>query len=115
MSDVPNSERKLGAINGTLPDGSEGVVGYVFWCPGCEMPHVYWTKLSKASQPEQPIWSFNGDLEKPTFSPSLLMYGTEASPRCHLFLREGRLEFVGDSQHKLAGQVVDLPALPEGW
>ena len=76
---------------------------YVFDCPGCECPHVVY-----------PSWQFNGDLERPTFTPSLLVNGTDgylnpAMPRCHSFIRDGTIQFLGDSTHALAGQTVDLP------
>ncbi len=33
--------------------------------------------------------------------------------RCHTFITDGRIQFLGDCSHKLAGQTVDLPAWPE--
>jgi hypothetical protein len=32
---------------------------------------------------------------------------------CHYFLRDGQIEFCGDSIHALAGQRVQLPDWPE--
>lgn len=60
------------------------------------------------------IWSFNGDMERPTFSPSLLVWptGDGYQKRCHLFLTDGQLQFCGDSDHALAGQTVPLPEWP---
>jgi hypothetical protein len=96
----PNAPPKLLRMTGT--DGK--VTGYLFWCPGCKEPHPYGV----------PRWSFNGDEAAPTFNPSLLVF--DGSPQhktqCHLFLRDGRLEFLPDSQHELAGQTVDLPVFP---
>ena len=77
--------------------------GYVFWCPGCEEAHTY----------DVPRWSFNGDMDKPTFTPSLLY--PEKKVRCHLFVRAGKIEYCGDCGHALAGQTVDLPDLPAEW
>ncbi len=31
------------------------------------------------------------------------------SPLCHSFVRDGRIEFLGDCTHKLAGQTIELP------
>jgi len=31
---------------------------------------------------------------------------------CHYFITDGKIEFCGDSPHKLAGQIVDLPDWP---
>jgi hypothetical protein len=65
------------------------------------------------------FWSFDGNLHQPTFAPSLLCQSTrwdEASQQrvphiCHTFIRDGRIEFLSDCTHALAGQTVDLPEL----
>lgn len=82
--------------------------GYRFDCPGCHEPHVVQTSGDHA-------WGFNGDVDKPTFSPSVLIQWRDhdgvavAEHRCHFFIRDGRIEFCSDSGHELAGQIVDLP------
>lgn len=84
-------------------------VAVLIFCPGCEAVHSLTIKRSS------PCWEFNGDLESPTFSPSLLVYETKGpdgniySPRCHSFIREGRIQFLTDCGHSLAGETVDLP------
>jgi hypothetical protein len=85
---------------------------YSFYCPGCGCRHGCRVRNDGAA----PSWSFNGDMERPTFSPSLLTreYGETITPRvCHLFLSDGRLRFLSDCTHHLAGQTVDLPDLPQ--
>jgi hypothetical protein len=70
-------------------------------------------------------WSFNGDVNKPTFSPSIhIKTGRYADPDfddseepdlskiCHYFLQDGELRYCGDSTHALAGKNVPLPELP---
>lgn len=62
-------------------------------------------------------WTFNGDVEKPTFNPSFRQSGGGAIPKgqsCHYFIHGGQIEFCGDSWHTLAGQTVPMPPLPEG-
>lgn len=58
-------------------------------------------------------WAWNGDLTLPTLSPSILCrwtHGEAHEPRCcHSFVRNGRIEFLSDCTHALAGQTVDLP------
>lgn len=50
----------------------------------------------------------NGSMDKPTFRPSLLCNaGSQAV--CHSFVTDGRIEFLSDCHHALAGQTVDLP------
>lgn len=100
------------------------VVGYSFRCPGCEsferkhlIPrHTIWVKQVRGSGPHA-TWDFNGDLEKPTFSPSIGCHRNWWNPEterydddlyCHSYLRDGVLEFLPDSTHKLAGQKVPL-------
>jgi len=79
--------------------------GYSFYCPGCKHLHVFYTKHPKGVQ-----WSFNGDFEKPTFSPSLRnRSNAPGMPQvCHLFVRDGMIEFCNDSDHELAGKTVPL-------
>lgn len=76
-----------------------------------------------------PTWSFNGDFDKPTFAPSVLVQGHQIEVdangkwtgewvrdaageplplRCHSFIRDGQIEFLGDCTHALAGQTVAL-------
>lgn len=74
---------------------------YWFHCPGCDIPHAFTVKPKFGTG-----WDFNNDLEKPTFSPSLLC---DSKRRCHLFLKEGKIQFLNDCHHDLAGQTVDCP------
>lgn len=100
---------------------AEGAYGH--WCPACGEMH---------SIPDN--WSFNGNLDKPTFSPSVKITGVKtvkdalgewtgewvrdeqgkAVPDCcHYILTDGILNFCGDCLHDLKGQAVPLPELPE--
>jgi len=85
----------------------EGAFGC--WCPGCQELHAL-------PYPGRG-WGFNGDLERPTFSPSFkiewhgLQDGVEAHRVCHFTLTAGILHFHNDSTHSLRGDV-PLPPLP---
>lgn len=59
-----------------------------------------------------PSWEYNLNPEKPTLEPSIL---ATAGPGwvCHSFVRDGRIQFLGDCTHSLAGQTVDLPEIKE--
>lgn len=70
----------------------------VFHCPGCGYGHPY----------EVPRWSWNGDMVRPSFTPSLLCNPFSPEHRCHLFVTDGRIHYCSDCHHKLAGQVVDM-------
>lgn len=79
---------------------------YLFECPGCDMMHQV-----HVGRQGIPSWTFNGDLEKPTFNPSLVVrYDLRNVPKvCHSFIRDGKIEFLTDCTHDLAGQTVTIP------
>lgn len=79
----------------------------LFHCPGCKYDH--WV----ATTGDRPRWTFNGDFDKPTFSPSILVNQSHPSKRCHSFVKEGKIQFLSDCWHDLKGQTVDLPDLDE--
>ncbi len=76
---------------------------FIFWCPGCKYAHPLDTKR----------WKWNGDLVKPTATPSLLLKALgDRHPRCHLFIKDGQLRFLKDCTHDLAGQTVEMEPWP---
>lgn len=86
---------------------------YVFYCPGCKICHQF----------ELPKWKFNKDLENPTVSPSLLMRGgqkrnltsEEVLPRCHLYIRNGNIQFLKDCTHPLKNQTIPMVDWEGNW
>jgi Family of unknown function (DUF6527) len=79
-----------------------------FYCPGCDDTHVIHCDGPHAAATVVPTWQWDGNPELPTISPSVLVeYG--AGKRCHSFVHSGRIEFLSDCTHKLAGETVDLP------
>jgi hypothetical protein len=85
-------------------------IGYLFWCPGCKEAHAF--RIVKLG-PDAPVWQFNGDVERPTFAPSLLYYGDKkTTKRCHLTLVNGELSFLNDCEHALKGKKTALPDWP---
>lgn len=116
---------------GQINDRLRSIAGqhFGFWCPGCEcMHHV-----------AKDIWTFDGNYDAPTIAPSLLVtsghFLSEWKPgdpcwctywaehpnerrvfeckRCHTFVVAGMIQFLSDCAHKLAGQTVPIPSLPE--
>ena len=106
--------------------------GYAYWCQGCEQMHSVRTEGPGS-------WGFNGDIERPTFTPSVLVtsghyiaqwdrkecwctYNAEHPDqlasfkchRCHTFITDGTVQFLADCSHPLAGQTLPLPDLPDG-
>jgi len=71
-------------------------------------------------------WQFNGDLESPTFSPSLLVTGKKMPTQdeanrimadekvdlpdvvCHSFIKDGNIQYLSDCTHEYAGKTVKL-------
>ena len=99
----------------------DGLIGYNVICPGCRTfevkhlacRHMFLTVPFGA----HPVWEFDGNMERPTFSPSLLMKSDWWNPeteafdiqlQCHFFLRDGIFEYLDDCNHKLAGQNVPM-------
>ena len=108
---------------------ANGDEGLTYWCQGCKMPHGIKTKGSGA-------WTWNGDVDKPIFGPSVLYQMDRWTPPvtpenidqwraapweqvqvkhvCHTFIgcngaQPGQVIFLGDCTHELAGQTLDLP------
>lgn len=84
----------------------------IFYCPGCKQLHSVYAFSFKSSKGGQ--WQWNGDKVKPTFSPSVL-YERENEPnmpRCHSFVENGIIRYLGDCGHALANQNVPLPENP---
>jgi hypothetical protein len=86
---------------------ADGVTHYAWmiFCPGCKCGHEFDKR-----------WTFNGDLDRPTFRASMLVYGWKSEnpkykgqPRCHSYVTDGKIEFLSDTEHALAGHTVDLP------
>lgn len=93
---------KLRSIAGG--EGAPDWRGVGFWCPGCDEVHVIKTSAGG--------WTFDGNAERPTFSPSILVTGGGGDRRCHSFVRAGSIEFLSDCTHALAGKTVPLPDWP---
>lgn len=86
---------------------TKDAVGNVWiWCPGCETHHILAVDAPNSLNAR---WTFNGDFEKPTFSPSLLVRWEHVKHVCHSFITDGFINFLQDSTHKLSGQNVELP------
>lgn len=88
--------------------------GYMLQCPGCDLiegasnHHAVNTEKEK-----EPRWGFNGDTEKPTFTPSVRVRWNQGDPPvehvCHFNVTDGNIMFHEDSTHALAGKTVPLP------
>jgi hypothetical protein len=95
---------------------------YKFYCEGCKQNHMV-----------NEGWTFNGDYERPTFSPSILVRNGHYLPKhnsdpcwctynaehpddpasfkcgvCHSFVTDGKIQYLSDCTHELAGQTIVL-------
>lgn len=99
----------------TVPPTDFGIA-YWFWCEGCEAHHRFVTKWPRGET--GPTWTFNGDVDKPTFSPSYLANGrvpvdpARGIHRCHLYMTDGVIRYLDDCTHALRGKTVVVP--PKG-
>lgn len=102
---------------------------FEFYCPGCKQTHLYYTKR------KGPTWTFNGDMQAPTFQPSLLLLREEWTPpvtpenldewqkkqwpqvkvakTCHLNITGGMIQFHGDCWHELKHKTIPMVPIPE--
>jgi hypothetical protein len=89
---------------------------YGITCPACAMGHML------------KGWTFNGNLERPTFTPSLLVTGQLRFPTdeelerittgekvdipdgiCHSYITDGNIQYLTDCTHAFAGKTLELP------
>lgn len=105
--------------------------GFLHWCPGCKEVHAIIVHRDPAFP--GPCWTFDGNVDRPTFAPSIRITGKQAVKNdrgewtgewicgpdgkaldecCHYFVRAGQIEFCGDSTHALVGKTVPMPPLP---
>jgi hypothetical protein len=77
---------------------------FIFECPGCGNCHYINTNPKYGTS-----WTFNGDVDKPTVSPSILVGSLGEVPRCHSFIKDGNIQFLSDCDHLLKNQTVEIP------
>lgn len=124
----------MGQISSKLRQGQDSQGGpylLTYWCQGCEEPHAITYAPGR--------WTWDGNLEAPTFSPSVLVTSGHFTPdwtpdkncwctfnadhpdekddrfecgRCHTFIKGGMVQFLDDCTHALKGQTLPLPDLP---
>jgi len=96
----------------TVDDHGTRYTCLMFVCPGCGTGHTGLHMLPVNTTAKSPSWTWDGNLEAPTLSPSILTRWTDKFV-CHSFLRVGVFEYLGDCTHKYANQQVPIPDLPD--
>ena len=97
--------------------------GYMWYCPACDQVHPLPNRG----------WTFDGNIEKPTFSPSFRHTGKQIVTKdgewtgewvrdaqgdpvdlvCHYVVTAGQVAYCTDCTHAMAGQTILMPDLPE--
>lgn len=98
----------LPKVESVKHDKKDIIIGYRFECPGCKFSHMLHTEYKNSFGA---IWKFNGDVDKPTFKPSLFINKGKINvdiPLCHSYITNGTIKFLNDSTHELAGKTVEL-------
>lgn len=89
-----------------LPVVKEGaIIGYYFDCPACGHAHVFYNHLANFAVK----WNFNGDVNRPTFHPSMLATHDGGKGRCHSIVADGKIKYLDDCQHEFKGKTIELP------
>lgn len=100
----------------------------MFLCPGCNEHHI----VKVTTNEDKSGWEWNRDILFPTFTPSIKVEYVKPTPQgltmlnhsaplppgesrypstdevCHSYVRDGNIEFLHDSTHRLAGRIVPL-------
>ena len=113
----------MNRLNKVLIDGDS----LTFNCMGCNITHT--VNIGRNG------WTWNGDFEAPTISPSVLVTQTKLTDKgkadyeqwcqnnyptetksfdskptvCHSFITNGNIKFLDDCTHELKGKTVSLP------
>jgi hypothetical protein len=76
--------------------------GTLLWhCPGCRTTHGVPVVGGRR-------WKWNESLTAPTLAPSVKILPSLVQPLCHTFIEDGRVRFLADCSHPLAGQIVRM-------
>lgn len=108
------TEGKDGAMRRSVPcEASEA--DYVELHMEGHFPLRHIPVILKGSRRDQkgPVWSWNGDVDKPTLKPSILSkideYGPNKEKRiCHTWVNDGMVQYLNDCTHEFAGQTRPL-------
>lgn len=73
----------------------------MFYCPGCKTHHFIDHR-----------WDCTGlEIDSPTITPSILVNGGRVhpgEPTCHLYIKNGMIEYLSDCTHDLAGKTIPM-------
>lgn len=132
---MSDEKKILRVVEQTERGSSENHPDFMFWCPGCKCGHGIWTTKRNSMSA---VWTFNGNMERPSFLPSLLIKSVECPPEdaatndfkrgadgkylldskgrllgakdtvCHSLIENGMIRFLGDCTHEFAGKTIPM-------
>lgn len=92
---------------------------YMFWDIATQEPNAFFIRQG------HPCWQWNEDFSSPTVRPSILNTSEShidmvtkkiTKPwRNHVFITQGKIEYLSDCTHDLAGKTVNMVDFPEDW
>lgn len=110
-----------------------GIGVYSFKCPGCGLEHIIYTNPANPSPYKgNPCWGFDGNMDTPSFSPSIMVrtgkYVEGLNPEqiehclaleaeghfgliCHSTVIQGMINFISDCTHAYVNQSMPLPEI----
>jgi hypothetical protein len=99
---------------GKIADGKQTGRCAFWWCPRCDSLHMAYIDFPNHLGAK---WHWDGNLDKPTLSPSVLCRLTD-NKVCHCHIRNGQIAFCSDTAPATygtpyAGKTVPLPDLPD--
>lgn len=83
----------------------DGEPDFTFYCPACQCNHSLFINSGTTR------WVISGATNAPTVRPSLLIrYAGECGKEvvCHLFITDGKIEYLSDCNHSMGGKTVDM-------
>jgi hypothetical protein len=92
--------QKVQLFNSNYKFNNDKIVKWFrFYCPGCHCSHNFFIGKDE--------WNWNDNYETPTVNPSILSQISNTQ-KCHLFIKDGKIQFLSDSWHELKGTTVDM-------
>jgi hypothetical protein len=100
-------------------DDAGNILDYAVYCTACRRLHYF---------PNDGRWSFNGDVDRPTFSPSMneaigpiddpdaaRKHGVKpgGKARCHFIVTDGEITYCSDCTHHHCAKRMPLEEIPD--
>lgn len=113
MKAVPMRQQESGVLQKCSPGDATHVWLHV---PG-PLPNRLIPVITSGTRAGTGNWTWNGSVEAPTLRPSILTRGggrryletgQYVEQVCHSWVTDGKVQFLGDCTHELAGQTHDL-------